>query len=191
MNDQLSAKELSILLQELDRVLSACIIGDVVELGCYKGLTSLELQRRINSSDKHLYIYDSFSGLPPKHIKDESPVGTQFVAGELPADKKEVISLFKKSGLKMPRIYKTWFKDIKEENLPHKISFAFLDGDFYDSILDSLKIIWSKMSSGSVVVVDDYANLALPGAAKAVDEWLSSHEAKLRVESSLAIIYPA
>ena len=37
---------------------------------------------------------------------------------------------------------------------------------------------------------DDYANEALPGAAKAVDEWLHTHPAKLRVEHSLAIIRP-
>jgi UDP-N-acetylmuramate--alanine ligase len=41
---------------------------------------------------------------------------------------------------------------------------------------------------GTNVVVDDYANEALPGAGKAVDEWLRTHPAKLHVEHSLAII---
>ena len=44
------------------------------------------------------------------------------------------------------------------------------------------------MSEGSTVIVDDYQNAALPGAAKAVDEWLNTHTANLRVEASLAII---
>jgi hypothetical protein len=41
---------------------------------------------------------------------------------------------------------------------------------------------------GAIIVVDDYANEALPGVARAVDEWLRIHGGKLRVEASLAII---
>jgi O-methyltransferase len=44
------------------------------------------------------------------------------------------------------------------------------------------------LSKGAIIVVDDYGNDTLPGAAKAVDEWLESHKATIRVEHSLAII---
>ena len=74
--------------------------------------------------------------------------------------------------------------------VPDIISFAYLDGDYYHSVRDPLKLIWGRLSPGAIVLVDDYANEALPGAAKAVDEWLHTHPAKLRVEHSLAIIRP-
>ena len=45
------------------------------------------------------------------------------------------------------------------------------------------------MASGATIVVDDYANEALPGASKAVDEWLLAHQGKLRIEHSLGIIH--
>ena len=65
---------------------------------------------------------------------------------------------------------------------------AFLDGDYYESIRDSLRVITSKLLPGAVIIVDDYANEALPGAARAVDEWIRDRGVVLRVEASLAII---
>ncbi len=56
--------------------------------------------------------------------------------------------------------------------MPEKIAFAFLDGDFYDSIRDSLKLVLPRVQQGGVIIVDDYAREALPGAAKAVHELL-------------------
>jgi len=187
-NDQFNDKELSVLLHELRAVLDKNVGGDVVELGCYKGATSLEIQRLLKGTDKKLFLYDSFSGLPEKTAQDQSPAGLQFKAAELPASKREVIELFKKSGLTMPVIKKLWFSDLVSGDLPDQIAFAFLDGDYYESITDSLKAVWPKFAPGAIVVVDDYQNEALPGAQKAVDEWLKTHSASLRVQASLAIL---
>ncbi len=189
-NDQFNDHELAVLLRELQKVRGRSVEGDVVELGCYKGLTSLHIQEELvkNSPAKRLYLYDSFSGLPEKRADDASPAGTQFKAGELPASKKDVIRIFKQSGLPMPYIRKAWFSELTPSNLPERIALAFLDGDFYESIMDSLKLVWPKLAPGAVVVVDDYQNEQLPGAAKAVDEWLKTHPAQLAIEASLAII---
>ena len=89
----------------------------------------------------------------------------------------------------MPYIHKAWFSQIESHDVPNLIIFAFLDGDYFESISDSLRLITPKLASHAVIVVDDYVNEALPGAAKAVDEWLMHHPgARLRVEASLAII---
>jgi len=191
-NDQFKSQEQAVLLRELESILNRNISGDVVELGCYKGLTSLKIQQLLSShgSSKRLFLYDSFAGLPNKTTQDESPVGVQFKAGELPAAKREVVNLFKRSGLSMPVIKKAWFYDLSPADLPDKISLAFLDGDFYESVMDSLRLVWPKLSDCAVVIVDDYQNEALPGAQKAVDEWLKTHPARLKHEASLAVILP-
>lgn len=191
-NDQMDGRELAVLLRELQHVISQNVVGDVVELGCYKGQTSLELQRLLAgcAPAKKLYAYDSFVGLPPKTAHDQSPAGMQFKAGELPASKQEVVRIFKQAGLKVPVIKKAWFSELSPQDLPEHIALAFLDGDFYESIKDSLKLVWPKLTCGAIVIVDDYQNEALPGAQKAVDEWLRTHSAKLKIEASLAIITP-
>lgn len=190
ISDQVDTRELQVILQELARLLEADRIASVVELGCYIGTTSLFIRRLLDAYDSsaEFHVYDSFVGLPDKTEQDLSPAGEQFKTGELAVSRKDFEMQFKKAGLRLPRIHKGWFSELKGEDLPEAIGFAYLDGDYYESIRDSLRLIWPKLQSGATVVVDDYANEALPGAARAVDEWLVPHPAKLRVEASLAVI---
>ena len=190
LSDQINERELEIILRELERVLNADVTGDVVEFGCYVGTTSVPVAQRLVTTDKKLFVYDSFEGLPEKTAEDESPAGLQFQAGELAASKAQLIKNFKQAGLALPIITKGWFSDVSASRLPDEICFAYLDGDYYRSVLDPLKLIWGRLVPGAHILVDDYANEALPGAAKAVDQWLTSHPGKLRVEHSLAIIQP-
>ena len=143
---QVSDKETAILLELLNS--TANVPGDVVELGCYKGNTSLEFERVLEKSqpEKHLWLYDSFEGLPAKTKEDNSVAGDNFKAGELLVTKREVVMRFKKAGLKVPRIRKNFFENLDpEQDFPELISFAFLDGDLYGSIKTSLELVWKKL----------------------------------------------
>lgn len=188
---QVSDKETEIILELLKS--SADILGDIVELGCYRGDTSLLMERLLESDanfkNKRLWLYDSFEGLPPKTSEDNSVAGDNFRAGELLVSKRDVVLRFKKAGLRIPRIRKGFFDTLDAtSDFPDTISFAFLDGDLYKSILTSLQLIWPKLSAGATVIVHDYNNPELPGVSKAVDEWLLSHHAKLERRESLAIL---
>ena len=103
--------------------------------------------------------------------------------------KREVKARFLRAGLPVPIIKKAWFNELIKMDLPEKIAFAFLDGDLYGSIRDSLRLVEGKMSNGGVIMVHDYDNLALPGVVKAVDEWLRGKDVKMKRNKSLAIIY--
>ncbi len=189
LSDQVNQFEIDVVVRELQRVIDSNIAGDVVEMGCYVGTTSVFIDKELMKTDKQFYVYDSFEGLPEKSANDNSAIGGQFKAGELIASKKQFISNMRKAGVPMPIIKKAWFSDLVANDIPKKISFAFIDGDYYSSINESFKAIEKSISSGTVIIVDDYGNDSLPGARRAVDEWLSKHPAKLRIEQSLAIIY--
>ena len=200
-NDQVTEEETERILELAARCLN--VPGDYVELGCYRGDTSLllaEMLRRdavsdelveksVEKSAKKLWIYDSFEGLPEKSEKDESEVGKDFRQGELMVTKREVKARFLRAGLPVPIIKKAWFNELTEVDLPEKIAFAFLDGDLYESIKDSLKLVENKMSDGGVIIVHDYNNPALPGVVKAVDEWLRDKNMEIERNGSLAVIY--
>lgn len=191
ISDQVDRHELAVILRELDdRLDRGGRAFAVVEFGCYIGTTSLFIRRLLNAhqSPAEFHVYDSFVGLPDKTNHDLSPAGEQFKTGELAVSRKVFEMQFKKAGLPLPRIHKAWFSQLRGQDIPTSIGFAYLDGDYYESILDSLRHVWPNLLPGATVVVDDYANEALPGAARAVDEWLVSHPARLRVEASLAII---
>ena len=193
---QVSKAETEILLEILEKTLD--VKGDVVEFGCYRGDTSVLLERRLekyrnenpDKSLKLLWIYDSFEGLPAKTKEDSSAAGDQFKAGELLVTKREVIEKFKRCGLKIPRIRKGFFEDLNpDEDVPEKISYAFLDGDLYTSIKTSLKLVENRMSKDGIIIVHDYNNPELPGSSRAVDEWLRAHPGKtLEKRETLAII---
>lgn len=190
ITDQIEMAELRVILTELDKVQSRQVRGDVVEFGCYAGTTSLFLTRLL-SSGRTLHVYDSFEGLPEKSKADESPAGMQFKKGELEISKRTFVQNFRRARLDLPHVHKGWFADLKPNDIPDQIAFAFLDGDYYESIRMPLEHIWPRLSPGATVVVDDYQNEALPGASRAVDEWLKTHPARLQVQASLAIIRPA
>lgn len=85
-------------------------------------------------SQRSLHVYDSFEGLPPAGPRD---AGTPFERGMLSASQDALLMNFKSFGLRPPVIHAGWFKDTLPSGLPNTISFAHLDGDFYDSILES------------------------------------------------------
>ena len=189
VSDQVDHDELRVVLSELEKVLNK-EDGNVVEFGCYLGTTSLFIRRVMDKmgSNGQFHVYDSFEGLPDKTSKDASSVGSAFKAGELLAPKKSFMMNFKKAGLRIPFTHKGWFKDFTDKDVPDGIIFAYLDGDFYESIIDSLKLVWNKVSKNGVIVIDDYNSEALPGVEKAVKEWQKTHNFKLRSKKSLAII---
>ena len=190
-NDQVSELETEKILE----IARKCLVmdGDFVELGCYKGDTSLLLaellvEKSVEKPAKKLWIYDSFEGLPEKTIEDESAIGKDVMGGELFVAKREVKARFLRAGLPVPIIKKEWFNELTEVDLPERIAFSFLDGDFYESIKDSLKLVENRVNRGGVIIVHDYNNPALPGVARAVDEWVRGKEIKIVRYESLAII---
>jgi O-methyltransferase len=192
VSDQVDHRELRVILRELESVLAKGAGGDIVEFGCYTGTTALFVERLLEArrETRTFHVYDSFAGLPDKTAPDLSPAGEAFRTGELKAAKETLRRHFKQAGLRLPVIHKGWFDRLTPADLPSQIAFAFLDGDYYESIMDSLKLVWPILSAGAVVVVDDYQSEALPGARRAVDTWLRSHRARITVEASLAVVRP-
>lgn len=181
--------------EETERILRIAqdalgVDGDLVELGCYEGDTSLLLAELLKNhkSSKKLWIYDSFEGLPEKSVEDESAAGIDFCRGELSASKREVKARFLRANLPVPVIKKAWFQDLTDEDLPSEIGFAFLDGDLYESIKASLELVEDKMAEGGVIIIHDYENEQLPGVTKAVDEFLIGGRWKMERYRTLAIL---
>ena len=164
--------------------------GDFVEFGCYRGDTSIELAKILRSTpEKRLWLYDSFAGLPEKSPFDASSAGDNFQAGALFATKRELVDRFRRANLPRPIIKKAFFDQLDPAaDLPEQIAFAFLDGDLYTSIKTSLHLVWPRMNKRGIIIVHDYNNPSLPGAARAVDEFLRTHPAHLTIRHTLAII---
>lgn len=190
ISDQIGKPALGVVLGELEQVLQADVPGGIVEFGCYVGTTSLFIRRLLDArqEQREFYVYDSFEGLPPKTIEDASAIGTQFKAGELKVSKRQFLREFKRAGLQPPITHKCWFDELTDKDLPEHIVFAFLDGDFYESILTSLRLVWPRLSEGGVITIDDYQHETLPGVERAVRSFFQEKSVHLRSEHNIAII---
>ncbi len=176
----------------LEKVLDKGVAGHIVELGCYSGTTSLFIRRLLDqkqqSTLRQFHVYDSFEGLPSKTSADTSAAGVEFKAGELAVSRKQLVKNFERANLKPPIIHKGWFNDLTPSDMPSPISFAFLDGDFYESIIASLRLVVPAVSSGGVILVDDYQREALPGVERAINDYFRGKTLRLRHSHNIAII---
>ena len=192
ISDQINRPAIGAVLRTLESVLEADVAGDIVELGCYIGTTTLFLRRVLDatnqSTKRRLYAYDSFSGLPEKTALDASGSGEQFKGGELTVSKKQFLHEFQKANLNPPVTTKAWFSDITSGQLPPNIAFGFLDGDFYESIIDSLRLVWPRLAAGGAIAIDDYQQSALPGVERAVRDFFQDKAISLHHEHHIAII---
>ncbi|MBT1695479.1 class I SAM-dependent methyltransferase [Fulvivirgaceae bacterium PWU4] len=172
----------------LQQTLRLNIEGDVVELGCYRGTSAAVIREMLNqfSSNKRFHVYDSFQGLPDESSFDGP--SRLLKKGQLKTSKDNLIGLFRSRGLELPEIHEGWFNETLPTQLPEKIAFAHLDGDFYDSIMDSLVNVYPRLSPGAVAVIDDFCDPSvldihniLPGVKKACDDFFADKPEKVQV----------
>ncbi|HKR82075.1 MAG TPA: TylF/MycF/NovP-related O-methyltransferase [Candidatus Saccharimonadales bacterium] len=192
ISDQVSQGELAVILRELERTLTQRVDGAVVEFGCYIGTTSLFIRRVLDhygeSGARAFHVYDSFEGLPPKASADQNAAGVDFKAGELLVSKKQFLHEFQRAKLVAPIAHKAWFDQLAPRDIPAPIAFAFLDGDFYESILTSLQLVWPKLADNATVLVHDYKRETLPGVERAVHQFLDNKPYTLHYEQNIAIL---
>jgi hypothetical protein len=61
---------------------------------------------------------------------------------------------------------------LRGENLPDPIAVLRLDTDWYESTRDEMEILYPRLASGGVLMIDDYGHFA--GARRAVDEYFAA-----------------
>jgi len=161
-----------LILQSLVSVLESHVEGDIVELGCHEGGLSKYLKLVLDLYDvyphrKKLYLYDSFEGLPTSRRAHEAGWEGMETTVE------EVLLSFEINNISPPyKIHKGWFKELKPEDLPEKIAFAFYDGDLYESIYDSFEKTYHLVSEGGTIVIHDYGDPRFKGVEEACLDFL-------------------
>lgn len=193
ISDQITRDGLGVVWHELEQILQAAVPGDIVEFGCYAGTTSVFIRRLLNiyKSEASFHVYDSFDGLPEKSPQDNNAAGVDFSAGKLYVSKQDFLKVFRGAGLQPPIIHKGWFSSMTERDVPEHIAFGFLDGDFYSSIIDSLRLVWPRLDDNGVILIDDYKRETLPGVERAIRDYFGGAMPTLQVAHNIAIIHKA
>jgi O-methyltransferase len=154
--------------------------GDVCEFGVAQGATSALLANEIRDTGSHLWLYDSFRGLPKPSSKDELKddiFGLGSMAryeGEMRCEQAEVETRLAQIGIPVDRYtIRSGFVDetLREGTGPAGVSLAYIDFDFYEPIVHALEYLDRHLTPNGRIVVDDYDHFST-GVKTAVDEFV-------------------
>lgn len=132
------------------------IPGDFVECGTYKGGSAAVMSKYLNN-DRHLWLYDSFEGLPETSIKDGEEAKTW--VGKCLATVEDVRQLMQlvSTSEENYTIWKGWFEQaFTEYPLPEKVALLHCDADWYNSVYLVLETFYDRIPNGGCIVLDDY-----------------------------------
>lgn len=168
-------------------VVARSIPGDFVECGVWRGGNALLAASAFRQCPirRQLYLFDTFEGMTPpsnhdtdlltnaaaytKHQEMQQETHNAWCYASL----EDVQQVFQQSGHgddEIVYVKGDVAQTLREErNLPERISVLRLDTDWYESTLAELEVLYPRLVTGGVLIVDDYGHWA--GAKKAVDEY--------------------
>jgi O-methyltransferase len=149
------------------------IEGDYWECGVYNGGSAARIHSVIPSTKK-LVLFDSFEGLPDISKHDNFHKKHDF--NDVNFD--SVKSYFEPH--KNVEIVKAWVPDIFSNYIDTKLCFVHIDLDLYEGYKSTLEFTWPRLSSGGVIIFDDYHAPSCIGSKVAVDEFVSKKNISLK-----------
>ena len=147
--------------------------GDVIECGTYRGGSAAIIGQMLRGTDKFLHLCDSFKGLPEPGCHDNYHLGGDF---------HETSAALVERGLRLLDVPSKLHVGFFETTLPAlahlRFALAHIDVDLYSSVKISLEFCYPRMSTGGIIIFDDYGAPTCLGAKRAVDEFFAARPEK-------------
>ncbi|MBI1973351.1 class I SAM-dependent methyltransferase [Candidatus Micrarchaeota archaeon] len=148
--------------------------GSIVECGVCNGGSAGLLAAAVRKGERHVWLFDSWQGLPEPTSEDVSYHGKEGKKGmDLGSEIRVRELLFGRLGLDESRTHlvKGWFDHTipKAREMVGSISLLHLDCDWYESVRLCLDQLYDGVVGGGFVFIDDYGHWK--GCKKAVDEF--------------------
>jgi hypothetical protein len=160
--------------------------GDIAECGVFRGasLAVMGLWVTQQGIDKTIHGFDSFKGFSPTIAKDIEMGGLPLNA-KRPGGMSETsygLVYSKVSALRLHNIklHAGFFDRTLSQVEGSTFSFIHLDCDTYDAYVECLGFFYPRLSSGGIILLDEYDDPAWPGCNKATDEFLRGKPEKLQ-----------
>ncbi len=162
-----------------ERVLADNVPGDLIETGVWKGGATIFMRALLKAHqvrDRLVWVADSFEGLPaPEPSTYPEDATFEDCKGSICVNLETVMRHFELYGLLdgQVRFLKGWFKDTLPTAPMKRLSIMRLDGDYYQSTIESLTHLYPRLSAGGFVILDDY--FVLSACRRAVEDYRSAH----------------
>jgi O-methyltransferase len=137
-------------------ILGLDVSGSIIECGCYKGGSTAKLSLLAEYTQRKLYVFDSFQGLPEPESEKEAYVRQdrqsgqkyRFRAGQYAGTLDEVknnVSLYGCS--EVCEFIPGFFSDTLD-GFDASPAFVFIDVDLVSSARDCIKVLWPLLKPG-------------------------------------------
>jgi O-methyltransferase len=160
----------------VERVLAEDVPGDLIEAGAWRGGAGILMRgilRARGITDRDVWVADSFAGLPaPDADSHPADAGADWHEwSRLVVTRSEVEANYRRYGLLDDRVrfLEGWFSETLPTVADRTWSVIRMDGDMYGSTMDTLTNLYSGLSAGGFIIVDDY--FALAPCRKAVEDY--------------------
>jgi Macrocin-O-methyltransferase (TylF) len=170
----------------VENVVTSGIEGDLIEAGVFRGGVAI-LMRGILAAwgveDRTVYCADSWEGLPEpgEDLADAVAHDVLKSIDHFSVSLKTVKEAFARYGLLDDHVVflKGWFAETLPAAPFQKLAVVRLDGDYYQSTIDAISVLYPKLQPGGWLIVDDYG---LPlGARRATDRYRSQNDITDRI----------
>jgi O-methyltransferase len=180
------------LVRAVEYVSARTVPGAFVECGVWRGGSMMAVALtllRLGVTDRDLYLYDTFTGMTAPSDEDVRRSGER--AADLLAEQsrssdiwaiaaiEDVRAAVLSVGYPEERIHFVQgpVEETLPANAPEQIALLRLDTDWYSSTKHELVHLFPRLTSGGVLILDDYGYWQ--GARRAVDEYLSENGLRL------------
>jgi len=172
------------LINSINYIFNKKIEGDFVECGVWRGgnLILYNLLNEKKNLNRNIYGFDTFEGMPLPgkfDLKNDGRSAVDLYYQRTKSNdgwcKSTLDEVEKNISKECPdhniNLIKGKVEDtlLIEKNIPKKISILRLDTDFYESTKIELEVLFPRLETGGVLIIDDYGSEK--GARKAVDEY--------------------
>ena len=191
-----SGERVAALCESVDYVVDHDVPGAFVECGLWRGGSLMAVLLRLRQrgvSDRDVVGFDTFTGQTDPTLEDVDLKGR--VAGStlnkfafevvkrvahVEDSRDEVFTRLVSTGYPAERIHLIQgpVEDTLPEYSPEAIALLRLDTDYYDSTRHELEHLYPRISTGGVMIIDDYGHFK--GQRKAVDEYFTGHRILLQ-----------
>lgn len=132
------------------------IRGDVVECGCCKG-GSAALLRAAMGTDRRLWIYDGFCGMPETG-REDGDEAKKYVGScaAVVGDVKEILDETGATEQEYVLVEGMFHETFRNCTLPAEVALLHCDADWYDSVTSVLETFYPRMPEGACVILDDF-----------------------------------
>ncbi|TMQ05145.1 MAG: macrocin O-methyltransferase [Deltaproteobacteria bacterium] len=167
----------------VEQALAHGVPGDLLEAGVWRGGMTIFLRAILAAhrvTDRRVWVADSFEGLPAPDAK-KFPLEARAHASRTMAEdfqhfavsEADVRASFAAFGLldDQVRFLVGWFKDTLPAAPIDRLAVLRLDGDYYESTMDTLTALYDKVSPGGFVIIDDYGERLWTYCRRAVDDF--------------------